>query len=317
MNLLDRNLAKTPFAVVDFETTGLNPNRDRVCEVAVVVVVPGKEPRLVLDTLVDPGQPIPNAEIHGITDEFVRGAPQFADIAIAVRESLASRVIVAHNARFDLGFLQAEMERTGALARAPYLCTMQLEPVAASSPSVGYSRALGHLCGRYGIAIESAHTARDDAMADAYLLRHQLRTLRKRGVRTFGDLRREAAGVSMVESFDEHLLAAPAQLAGRTPMKPRGRDQRRPSSAMMRYFDAALTAVADLQIDPDELLYVAKVQEESGLSKSELRAVHARLFAAMLDRYTEDRYLDVGEAANLRSLSRALKELGWAPGDAA
>src|SRR5262245_14174544 len=60
-------IADTPVAVLDFETTGLRPGPDRVVEVAVVRIDPGQPPRVVLDTLVNPGRPMACTEIHGIS----------------------------------------------------------------------------------------------------------------------------------------------------------------------------------------------------------------------------------------------------------
>jgi DNA polymerase III epsilon subunit-like protein len=67
----------TPIAIIDFETTGLIAGADRVVEVSVVRVDPGEEPRLVLDTLINPQRHVSATEIHGITDADVADAPYF------------------------------------------------------------------------------------------------------------------------------------------------------------------------------------------------------------------------------------------------
>src|SRR5262245_59996831 len=79
--LLDRTVADTPVAILDFETTGLYAGVDRVVEVSVVRVEPGQPRRLALDTLVNPGRRMAATEIHGITEDDVRDAPRFEDIA--------------------------------------------------------------------------------------------------------------------------------------------------------------------------------------------------------------------------------------------
>jgi DNA polymerase III epsilon subunit-like protein len=79
--IVDRCIHESPIAVVDFETTGLTPGFDRVIEVSVVRLDPGKEARLVLDTLVNPMRPVAATEIHGITDADVAKAPRFHEIA--------------------------------------------------------------------------------------------------------------------------------------------------------------------------------------------------------------------------------------------
>ena len=115
------------FAFVDLETTGTDPSRDRITEVAVVEVVDG-EVRQRWSQLLDPGRPIPAAiqNLTGITDALVRHAPTFSSIAPMLLERLQGRIFVAHNARFDYGFLKAEFRRLGLRFQAQVLCTLRL-----------------------------------------------------------------------------------------------------------------------------------------------------------------------------------------------
>ncbi|MGH6612211.1 MAG: 3'-5' exonuclease, partial [Burkholderiaceae bacterium] len=104
-------------AFVDVETTGSSPQRERVTEVGVVRVdFDGDQMRVdEWATLVNPGVPIP-AEIQwltGITNEMVRRAPPFEEVAQALFDRLEGAIFVAHNARFDYGFLRAEFTRAG------------------------------------------------------------------------------------------------------------------------------------------------------------------------------------------------------------
>ncbi|MGE0798099.1 MAG: exonuclease domain-containing protein [Lautropia sp.] len=115
------------YALVDLETTGTDPSRDRVTEIGVVRVVDGS----IVDewqTLVDPGLPIPPEiqRLTGISNAMVRGAPRFGQVATRLRERLAGHVLVAHNARFDYGFLKAEFRRLGERFQAEVLCTVRL-----------------------------------------------------------------------------------------------------------------------------------------------------------------------------------------------
>jgi DNA polymerase III subunit epsilon len=117
----------TRLAFLDVETTGTSADRDRIAEVGVIQVVDG-EFEGEWSTLVDPGRPIPSAivSLTGITDEMVARAPSFADIGAELRERLEGRLLVAHNARFDYGFLRAEFRRLGIAFRAQVLCTVRL-----------------------------------------------------------------------------------------------------------------------------------------------------------------------------------------------
>ena len=120
-------LADTPLAIVDLETTGAHPLHDRVTEVAVIEVEHG-EVRDEWSTLVNPECAIPGAiqALTGITNDMVAGAPTFARLAQELHERLDGRVLVAHNARFDYGFLRQEFQRVGLAFRAKTLCTVKL-----------------------------------------------------------------------------------------------------------------------------------------------------------------------------------------------
>ena len=113
-------------AIVDLETTGADPNRDRITEVA-VLVTEGDQLIEQWSSLVNPGMPIPYRiqAFTGITDEMVADAPDFAAVVDEVRSRLAGAVFVAHNARFDYGFLRAAFERTGKSWDAPVMCTVK------------------------------------------------------------------------------------------------------------------------------------------------------------------------------------------------
>ena len=161
-------------AFVDLETTGTSATGDRVTEVAIVRVVEGE---LVEEwsTLVDPERSIPPdiQVLTGITNDMVRGAPTFADIRREVRERLEGHLFVAHNARFDYGFLKNEFARLEMAFTADVLCTVRLSRRL-------YPEAVGHgldaLIARHGLADPldamdpTARTGRHSALGDARAL---------------------------------------------------------------------------------------------------------------------------------------------------
>jgi DNA polymerase-3 subunit epsilon len=118
-------LLDSPLAIVDLETTGAHPVHDRVTEVA-VIGVEGGEVKDEWSTLVNPECAIPGAiqALTGITNDMVAGAPTFGRLAADLYERLEGRVLVAHNARFDYGFLRQEFQRAGLSFRAKTLCTV-------------------------------------------------------------------------------------------------------------------------------------------------------------------------------------------------
>lgn len=155
-------LWQTELAALDFETTGLSPERgDRAIEVAVVRGRYGELPRR-WSTLLDPERPVDATEIHGITDEMVRGQPRFVEMAPTLSRMLRGAVLVAHNARFDLAFLEMEYARAGLwVPEGPVFDTLGLSRRVLALPS----HRLAALCEYLGIGRGRAHRALDDAEA--------------------------------------------------------------------------------------------------------------------------------------------------------
>lgn len=152
-----------PIVFVDLETTGGSVGEHRITEVGVVEVAAGQVTRW--STLVDPQQAIPPfiQQLTGITNQMVRGAPTFDEIAPALFKRLDGKLFVAHNAAFDRGFLRAEFERAGFSFNPDVLCTVRL------------SRALFPAEKRHGLdALVERHALvpsdRHRALADADLI---------------------------------------------------------------------------------------------------------------------------------------------------
>jgi len=181
-------LDEIAFAVVDVETTGMRAGAsDRITEIAVVVVHGGRR-EVVFESLVNPGRPIPPAicAITNITNEMVQDAPTFAEVADQVLAALAGRVFVAHNARFDWGFISAEVRRARDLALdGPRLCTVRLaRRLVKGVRSCG----LDNLTQYFGFANPARHRAAGDALVTADLLDRLLRLAHEEGARTLQDL---------------------------------------------------------------------------------------------------------------------------------
>jgi DNA polymerase-3 subunit epsilon len=113
--------------VLDFETTGLQPARDRTIEVAATLMV-DHQPVDTFCRLMHPGFSLPSfiTSLTGITDQMLRGQPRPEEVMPSLQKFVRGLPIVAHNASFDRAFLQAELARAGLRAESEFLCTMRL-----------------------------------------------------------------------------------------------------------------------------------------------------------------------------------------------
>lgn len=169
------------FAVVDVETTGLNPMKDRIVEVGVVLVDTDGHVTGDFSSLVNPQMPMRATFVHGIRDEDVRCAPVMADIVPDLMSFFEGRAIVAHNARFDMGFLNMAFANAGYSVKIPAtatVCTMELSKI--YLPPGRHS--LVATAGRAGIEVTNHHRALADAYTAAGLLREYIER-EKRGER--------------------------------------------------------------------------------------------------------------------------------------
>jgi DNA polymerase III subunit epsilon len=162
------------YAIVDLETTGMDPTRDRVTEVAVILLDDDQEVGR-WQTLVNPqvGIPIEIQALTGITPAMVRSAPAFEHIAPQLLAQIKGRIFVAHNARFDYGFVKHGLARAGLTFTADVMCSVRmsrrLEP---EHPS----HSLDSLVQRHGLHTEHRHRA----MGDAELVVQLFKVLKQR-----------------------------------------------------------------------------------------------------------------------------------------
>ncbi len=186
-DVLDRDLV-----CVDLETTGGSPAWHRIIEVGLVEIDRDGTVRE-WSTLVNPGVRIPDAiqQFTGITNEMVADAPAFEDVHREVLERLRGRTFVAHNARFDYGFLRAEFLRLDVRWTARVLCTVKLSRrLYPEQPRHN----LDAVIARHGLDCEARHRA----LGDARVLRDLL-----------GALAREVEPARLAGVVEELLLDAP------------------------------------------------------------------------------------------------------------
>src|ERR671935_305152 len=184
----DLPLERATYVVVDLETTGLRPGTCRICEIGAVRV---RELELgeSFQTLADPGMPLGPAvaSLTGLRDRELRRAPPAAE---AVRRFLAfagDAVLVAHNARFDLAFLDRETERlTGRRLAGPVVDTVSLARRVLERRVVRAS--LASLAYFFGTSVRPCHRGLPDARATAEILLALIGLAQERGATTVADL---------------------------------------------------------------------------------------------------------------------------------
>jgi len=175
-------ISELDISFLDVETTGLNPLvGDKICEVGILKIKDNKVTDT-YETLINPGIDIPpfSTAIHGITNEMVEESPYFIEVADEVKSFVGDSVIVAHNASFDLKFLDAELNFTSDLSvNNVILDTLGMARKFYSFPSNN----LGEIAKFLGIPIYGFHRA----MADVYITKdvfdYFTRDLRRKGIR--------------------------------------------------------------------------------------------------------------------------------------
>src|SRR6266849_6581175 len=181
-------LEDSTFVVVDLETTGLRPGSSRICEIG-AVRVRDFELAEEFELLVDPGVPLGPAisALTGLHDAELRGQPHPSMAVRRFLEFAGDAVLVAHNARFDLAFIDRETERlTGARLAGPVVDTVGLARrlLAGRTNRAG----LGSLAQFFGTVARPCHRALPDAQATAEILLQLIGLAQERGARTVADL---------------------------------------------------------------------------------------------------------------------------------
>lgn len=301
------------YAVIDLETTGFSPAKHhRILEIGVVEVSESGVIEREWASLVNPGRDIGNSHVHGITATDVAGAPRFTDLAPALIESVQGRTIVAHNAPFDLRFLEAELLRAQvAPAMLPLtgLCTMQWSSVFLEAPS----RKLEDCCAACGIDLVDAHSAMADARATARLLGHYISLVEGSGTLPWQEdhtLGSAQIWPSLVSSASTRMLPRTAARSAR----PDGwldrilsRMPRTADSRVDSYLETLERALLDGVLAEHEKDELVEVAFELGLTRGGVLDLHARYLEAMAEVALED---DVVTSQERGDLDRVAAMLG-------
>jgi DNA polymerase-3 subunit alpha (Gram-positive type) len=179
-NPTDMPIADATYVVFDIETTGLSVITNKIIELAGVKMREGK----VIDkfeTFINPHEKIPYhiSQLTHITDDMVAGAPELEDMLPKFIEFVGDAVLVAHNARFDMGFIQEACKRQG-LSPLPNPVLDTLELARLQYPALKNHR-LNTLAEKFKVALDNHHRAVDDSAALGHVLFHMLKDAAERG----------------------------------------------------------------------------------------------------------------------------------------
>jgi len=189
----DRRLAELSYTVFDTETTGLEPAAgDQIIQIGAARLVNGKLLRQeAFEQLVDPQRSLPAAgiAIHGIQPAMVIGQPTIARVLPSFHAYVGDTVLVAHNAAFDMRFLQLAEGRSGVVFDHPVLDTLLLSAVVHPNQE---SHRLEAIAERFGITVIGRHTALGDAIVTAEVFLKLIPLLAAMGIHTLGQAREAA-----------------------------------------------------------------------------------------------------------------------------
>ncbi|MEW6706763.1 MAG: exonuclease domain-containing protein [Pseudomonadota bacterium] len=188
----ERLLSELAYTVFDTETTGLSPSEgDEIISLGAVRIVNGRLLRQeCFDMLVRPRRAVrPEAQqVHGISNEMLAGEPDIAEVLPAFARFAEDTVLVAHNAAFDMRFLQLAQDATGVVFGQPVLDTLLLSALAHPGHPDAEHR-LEQIAARLGVSVVGRHTALGDAFVTGEVFLKLIPLLAERGIRTLGQAR--------------------------------------------------------------------------------------------------------------------------------
>lgn len=297
-----------PYAVIDFETTGLSPRADRVVEVAVARIDARGQLEDEFATLINPeGRDVGPTFIHGITNAQVKGAPTFAEVAPELLARINGAVVVAHNATFEEAFLSAELRRAGiSVSTIPALCTLWLGRQTFATPNYK----LGTLARAGGVALVDKHAALGDVRAVSALLPQMTEKLRAPLL----------YGGTPLTWTSSNLAAGPLPLVTRAVSLRKGTDgwmhslmARLPGSALApddaaaeAYIDALAEVLADGRMTGEEAKLLAHLAGSAGMGGAEVLQLNHRFLDGLKVAALDDDVLTSNELKQLNASAKAL-----------
>jgi len=298
------------FSVVDVETTGFSPQRgDRVVEIGVVRLNPQLQIEETFETLVNPRRDVGPTSIHGITAEMVCHAPLFEDIAPSLLRFVDGTMIVAHNAPFDVRFLNSELGRSRFEDRIlSQICTLELaRRYIFDLPSLK----LPCLCEYFGINAKGVHSALADSEATAMLLAilcREFNALESVDANSpfrsnSSDRAKPSATYLTRNSFAANLVRTQSPLTSLLNRLSTSKAQDVGAACYSELLDRVLL---DRVVTNEEASALLELAESTGLSRDEVIGVHLEYLRSLVRIALIDGVITDIENRDLQSVARSL-----------
>jgi DNA polymerase-3 subunit epsilon len=309
-------LGRTPFSVVDVETTGFNAyGNDRIIEVGIVRLRPDLTIEDEFVTLINPERDIGSTQVHGISATDVTHAPTFRQAAGEIASRLQGAILASHNIRFDSTFVSAEFARLGSpMPEWPMVCTLALAHALLDEPP---SRKLAFCCQEAGIEVGHQHHALDDARATALLLAHYVQHAARTGRTRLEYLgcacldlpgkdwaRWPRSGCAITRSQAADHTKADGQYLTRLVDTLAGDDAS--DTAQAEYMALLDRVLIDRRVSREEAQGLLHMAEVLGLSRAAVQEVHERYLRSLVHEAYADGIVSPAEHKDLACVAMML-----------
>lgn len=293
------------YSILDTETTGLFPSRDRVIELAIIQLDAELNEVSRFESLFNPKRDLGPVHIHGIRGSDVAAAPSFADMAEQLVRFLADTVLVGHNLQFDLNFLNAELDRVGreALPSTDLFCT--LTGIKVLFPSL--PRKLELLAQSLGVAHKKAHSAISDVEATAQLFAFlqtgniesvQLAPPEQQDFPLIAQsIIRPTEHFRVSSSYIQTLVESLPVIVG--------------SGFQNEYLATLEESLADYSLSDQEISNLLNLAIDLGMSVEDAAQVHSHVFSAVINLAWADNQITEEESEQIRLLGNVLGISGF------
>lgn len=204
VNFEHRQLRSLDYVVFDTETTGLNPSGgDQMISIAGVRIVNGRVlTGECFERLIHPGLSVParSIEFHGITDRMLEGQPSIEQVLPQFARFVGDAVLVAHNAAFDMKFIELASDRCQVKLSNPVLDTVLLSAFVHDHTN---KHTLDDVTERYGVSIIGRHTALGDALATAHIFVKLVEQLSCRNINTLSDAKNVSDQMTHIKRYQK------------------------------------------------------------------------------------------------------------------